>query len=208
MFNCAVQWHQVHSRGCATPVIIPLPNLTFLNWHSIPIKHPVSITLPQHLPPGISQCTFWLVNLAILGTLYNLFLSMTTNKGKLIKCPQPSGISPTPRSTALSYHMSESFELGTVGEGGKTTFLYKFSGWICDWKYNISSFFLSTFRFSRSEVGNGIKKKKNQAAEENPMIREMKENTEIGGFYPPFEMKIWRFSRVTLLRMVVTSHGC
>lgn len=30
----------------------------------------------------------------------------------------------------------------------------------------------------------------NQAAEENPMIREMKENTEIGGFYPPFEMKI------------------
>ena len=121
MFNCAVQWHQVHSRGCATPVIIPLLNLTFLNWHSIPIKHPVSVllTLPQHLPPGISQCTFWLVNLAILGTLYNLFLSMTTNKGKLIKCPQPSGISPTPRSTALSYHMSESFELGTVGEGGK-----------------------------------------------------------------------------------------
>ena len=59
------------------------------------------------------------MNLAILGTLYNLFLSITTNKGKLIKCPQPSGISPTPRSTALSYHMSESFELGTVGEGEK-----------------------------------------------------------------------------------------
>lgn len=32
--------------------------------------------------------------------------------------------------------------------------------------------------------------KKNQAAEENPMTREMKESTEIGGFYPPFEMKI------------------
>ena len=32
--------------------------------------------------------------------------------------------------------------------------------------------------------------KKSQAAEETPMTTEMKENTEIGGFYPPFGMKI------------------
>ena len=103
--------------------------------------------------------------------------------------------------------MSESFELGTVGEREKnqlsSTGLNSAAGFVIESTKSLAF----SWVHSNSEVGSGILKK-SQAAEETPMTTEMKENTEIGGFYPPLGMKIWRFSRVTLLSLVVASYGC
>ena len=69
IFNCTVQWHQVHSHWCAILTIIHLPNLSFSEAETVP-KSPFSLPTPPPPVLGIYQCTFWLYELTILATSY------------------------------------------------------------------------------------------------------------------------------------------